>query len=155
MLDLKKTRIQSDFYREPIKPEFFDYAVTHSKAPLVFNGEIKTIKDIENTFSIYPVIDAVMIGRGLIENPELAMKYSKGISEDLSTEIDIERFKKFHNELLEQYIEILSGEKPVLHRLKEFWGYWQQPFAGQEKTIKKIRKSNKISEYKALFEELV
>ena len=144
-------RVQKDFYREPIHPEFFDYALEHSKAPLVFNGDIKTLSDIENTFAKYPNIDSVMIGRGLITNPSLALEY-KNPQDDNTSNSDT--FKSFHNELLGQYIEVLSGEKPVLHRMKEFWGYWEQSFPGKEKEIKKLRKSNHIDEYKSYINSL-
>ena len=139
-------RIQKDFYREPLKPEFFDYAISHSNAPLVFNGDIVTISDINNTFATYPSIDAIMIGRGLLANPGLVLAYKKGLEE---TPLDLKIFKSFHDDLLIQYTDLLSGEKPVLHRMKEFIAYWERNFPNDTKTIKKIRKSNSIPEYKS------
>lgn len=139
-------RIQKDFYREPLKPEFFDYAITHSRAPLVFNGDIVSILDIDNTFSKYPDINAIMIGRGLLANPGLVLAYKKGLEE---YPLDLKTFKSFHDDLLIQYTELLSGEKPVLHRMKEFIAYWERNFPDDTKIIKKIRKSNSINEYKS------
>ncbi len=144
-------RIQSDFYREPIKLKFFDYAVEHSKAPLVFNGDIKTVSDIKNIEEKYPSVDALMLGRGLITNPMLALEYKEGLEH---TALDLTKFKAFHDELLAQYIDVLSGEKPVLHRMKEFWVHWQSQFA-DEKAIKKIRQSNRIYEYKDYVNALI
>ena len=140
-------RIQSDFYREPIRYEFFDYAIEHSKAPLVYNGDINTIDDLKNMERKYDNIDAFMLGRGLIGNPNLALEYKEGLEHSA---LDLDKFKAFHNDLLDQYIDILSGEKPVLHRMKEFWVYWQNNFPDSEKAVKKIRKSNRIAEYKDL-----
>lgn len=145
-------RIQSDFYREPIRPEFFEYALCHSKAPLVFNGEVNTCEDIHEVYRKYDNIQAVMIGRGLIANPHLALMYKNGLEDNLP---DHKLFKEFHDDLLGQYIEVLSGEKPVLHRMKEFWVYWQKIFPDEEKTIKKIRKSNRISEYSSYANSLL
>ena len=136
-------RIQKDFYREPLKPEFFNYAITHSRAPLVFNGDIVSILDIDNTFSKYPDINAIMIGRGLLANPGLVLAYKKGLEE---YPLDLKTFKSFHDDLLVQYTELLSGEKPVLHRMKEFIAYWERNFPDDTKIIKKIRKSNSINE---------
>ena len=138
-------RIQTDFYKEPLRMEFFDYAISHAKADLVFNGELNTTADILSIEEKYDIVNAVMLGRGLISNPELAIWYNNGTMPD---KIDVAKFKDFHNRLLEQYISVLSGEKPVLHRMKEFWVYWQKNFPNQEKQIKKLRKSNKLSEYK-------
>lgn len=138
-------RIQSDFYKEPVRMEFFDYAITHSKAPLVFNGDVKTVGDIARLDEKYNTVNAIMLGRGLIANPELALWYKKA---DDHTAIDLSKFKDFHDSLLSQYVEILSGEKPVLHRMKEFWSFWQLNFSDSEKAIKKIKKANRLQEYK-------
>lgn len=145
-------RVQKDFYREPIHPEFFEYAIEHANAPLVFNGEIKTISNIENTFRKYPSINALMIGRGLIANPSLALGYKESLAVN---SLDLAKFKSFHDDLLSQYTAILSGEKPVLHRMKEFWVYWACNFPEQDKIIKKIRKSNRIEEYKSYMSSLI
>jgi tRNA-dihydrouridine synthase len=145
-------RVQKDFYREPIHPEFFEYAMAHSKAPLVFNGDIRTEADIDKAFEAYPNINAVMIGRGLIANPELATSYKNGQKESY---LDLTKFKSFHADLLNSYINILSGEKPVLHRMKEFLVYWETNFPNEAKTIKKIRKANSLKEYTSLTEALL
>ncbi len=137
-------RIQSDFYKEPVRYEFFDYALNNSKAPLVYNGEIKTLKDISEFEEKYDTVNTIMIGRGLISNPELAHNYQSSSEAGF----DKYKFKAFHQDLLNQYIEVLSGEKPVLHRMKEFWFYWQSLFENCDKQLKKIRKSNSIREYK-------
>ncbi|SFN97912.1 tRNA-U20a,U20b-dihydrouridine synthase [Pseudobutyrivibrio sp. JW11] len=138
-------RIQSDYYREPIRMEFFDYAMASSKHPIVYNGDLTSVNDIKLIEEKYSNVNAIMLGRGLISNPELASNYNNQIDNQT---IDLDTFKKFHNELLNQYVEILSGEKPVLHRMKEFWSFWQSNFNNCEKAIKKIRKANKIQEYK-------
>ena len=138
-------RIQTDFYKEPVRMEYFDYAIEHSRANLVFNGELNSIADILSIEENYDIVNAVMLGRGLIANPELGIWYNKATKSD---GIDMKKFKEFHDSLLEQYIVVLSGEKPVLHRMKEFWVYWQKNFPNQEKQIKKLKKSNKLSEYR-------
>ena len=114
---------------------------------MVFNGEIKTVSDIEEFDKSYDTVNAIMIGRGLIANPEISLWYKNNYEKD---HYDTAKFKEFHNSLLEQYIDVLSGDKPVLHRMKEFWAYWQVNFPDKEKELKKIRKSNKLFEYKDL-----
>ncbi|WP_028234304.1 tRNA dihydrouridine synthase [Pseudobutyrivibrio sp. MD2005] len=147
-------RIQSDFYKAPIRPEFFDYATIHSKAPLVFNGDVNSVGNINDLYRKYDNLNAIMIGRGLIANPGLALACKKGL-EDKDISLDLTLFKKFHDDLLAQYTEILSGEKPVLHRMKEFLAFWQINFQGEEKIIKKLRKSNRICEYRDYVNTLI
>ena len=145
-------RIQSDFYKEPVKMDFFDYAYENAKAPLVYNGEIHSSADIKMIEEKYPNISGIMVGRGLIANPELGLQYKKLKN---TSEIDLKILKEFHNTLLQEYSETLSGEKPVLHRMKEFWSYWQIQFPEDEKTIKKIKKTNKLQEYKDYVSKLI
>ncbi len=63
----------------------------------------------------------------------------------------------FHNEILENYRKIMSGDLPVLFKMKDLWTYMSQSFTDSEKYLKKIRKANRISEYEiivnALFRE--
>ena len=178
-------RIQTDFYREPVRYEYFDYACEKAGAPLVYNGEIKSASDIAACFEKYPQIDAVMLGRGLIANPQLAGEYfgyakSTGSrdkhldaptdldsafteesestvesSQDLSyAGLDFARFWKFHDELLLQYKDLMPGDKPLLHRLKEFWAFWLENFPDKEKLIKQIRKATRLAEYNAAISQL-
>ena len=56
--------------------------------------------------------------------------------------------------LLEGYIEVMSGEKPVLFKMKELWFYLINSFEDVEKYAKKIRKSEKLAVYKDVVEEL-
>ena len=160
-------RIQSDFYKEPIREEFFQYAYKHCDIPLVFNGEIKRCEDISQTFLTYGKMDAVMIGRALITRPSLAVEYKsyaslsvenpsakdltlkEKVSSDFTADFDYEKFSDFRNDLLARYEERFSGEKPVLHRMKEFWAFWQYLYPNEEKNIKKIQKAKNLSDYKA------
>jgi len=137
-------RIQSDFYKAPVKAEYFDYSTKNSKIPLIFNGELNTIEDINNCYEKYPGIKGIMLGRGLISNPSMIST--------TDSKFDLSKFISFHNSLLNGYENIMSGDKPVLHRMKEFWGYWEKQFPNSEKQIKKIRKSNKLVEYKSHFD---
>lgn len=142
-------RIQSDFYREPIRPEYIDYTLTHAKAKIVLNGEITSISDIEKSETAYPDIHAVMIGRAMIANPELAFHYKNG-----PKEFDMQKFQEFQSVLLSKYEERFSGDKPVLYRMKEFWAFWQQNYPSEEKVIKNIRKAKTISDYKNALRQL-
>ena len=144
-------RIQTDFYKEPVREKYFSYALSHTDIPLVFNGEIKSVSDMDRIENAYPSIEAMMLGRGLIINPQLALGYKKG-QEMISP--DLERLKAFHNELLARYTELFSGDKPVLHRMKELWVFWKELFPNSEKAIKQIQKSKHISEYKAAVQSL-
>ena len=137
-------RIQSDFYKYEVKTSYFDYAYKNSKNPLVFNGDITTREDIENTSSKYPSINALMIGRGFLMCPGFNMGES----------FDLDKFKSFHDDLFSQYEAELSGETPLLWRMKELWAFWGESF-DQPKKIKALRKCQRASVYKDIVSEML
>ena len=54
----------------------------------------------------------------------------------------------FHDEIFEQYKEIISGDRDVLFRMKEIWTYLRNNFEDPDKLWKKIKKAQNLSEYK-------
>lgn len=53
----------------------------------------------------------------------------------------------FHNEILEEYRKIMSGDLPVLFKMKDLWTYMSQSFTDSENYLKKIRKAERITDY--------
>ena len=47
------------------------------------------------------------------------------------------------------YAEIMSGDRNTLFKMKELWYYFQCHFPGCEKELKKIKKAQKLSDYRA------
>ena len=53
----------------------------------------------------------------------------------------------FHDRLLEDYRQRLSGDTPVLHRMRELWSWLGGSFDGAERERKAIRKARTLEEY--------
>lgn len=141
-------RIRTDFYKNKPSMEMFELAVRRSKNKLCYNGDIVTKEQFEAIEKEYPNLEAIMIGRGFLQNPMLASEIN-GTSKP-----DIRTVKTFHDMLLEGYIEVMSGDRPVLFKMKEIWCYMGTLFDGADKYMKKIRKAEKLSVYKEVAEEL-
>ncbi len=60
----------------------------------------------------------------------------------------------FHQELLEGYREIMSGEQNVLFKMKELWSYFGESFPGKERALKKIRKAGNMAQFEAAVREV-
>ncbi|MEY8395497.1 tRNA-dihydrouridine synthase family protein [Lachnospiraceae bacterium 45-P1] len=145
-------RIQRDFYNNTPNLEVFGSALAHSKNPVVYNGDIFSDGDFGRFREKFPTVETVMLGRGLVQNPELAW----ALKEERSSEIfDKTRLKNFHDELLRQYCELMSGERNVLFRMKELWFYMIRLFPDKPKTEKKIKKAVRLAEYRAAVDELL
>lgn len=141
-------RLQTDYYRN--KPDWtaFRYAVLHSKNPLCYNGNIFQPASYKAFAAEFPDTDKIMLGRGSIANP--------GLAEWLKTGKKLEKqvLKAFHDEICQGYRQSFSGDRNVLFKMKELWFYMGQMFTDSEKYLKKIRKSQKISEYNIAVDSL-
>lgn len=136
-------RIKSDFYKGEPRKEYYAYALEHSKCPLVYNGNIFTVKDYDEFSSSFGTsLDPVMLGRGLISDPSLADKL-KG----LATETDLAKFRRLHDTIYHEYQKVMSPDINVLYKMRELWSYWQTLFDGKERDIKRLLKAKKYEEY--------
>ena len=136
-------RIKSDFYKGEPRKEYYAYALEHAKCPLVYNGNIFTVKDYDEYSSSFGVsLDPVMLGRGLISDPSLADKL-KGFT----AETDFAKFRRLHDTIYHEYQKVISPDINVLYKMRELWSYWQTLFDGKERDIKRLLKAKKYAEY--------
>lgn len=144
-------RVQTDYYKGAPRMETFDEAVnqyaneTNSGAILCYNGNIFSTEDFHNFHAAYPMVENVMLGRGLIGNPFLAEEI-KGIRPTR----DMARFREFHDELLANYLSTDLGANNTMFKMKELWHYMGQLFDEETtgRLLKKIKKSKNMEEYK-------
>lgn len=144
-------RLQTDYYKKPVHPDSFELAVTKSKNPLCYNGDLFTMEDVKKWSLRFPQIDAVMFGRGLLANPSLIGRL-KG-----EAPLTKEHLKAFHDRLCRKYEEQKIGDRNVLFKMKELWFYMIALFPDSKKLEKKIRKAQTMKAYRdavrALFEQ--
>ena len=141
-------RIQTDFYKNKPNMKVFKDALALSKNPVCYNGDIFNRSHYRKLAEIYPSLDAVMLGRGLIANPALIGEIKN------SHVMDKQIMKAFHDEVYAGYQKILSGERNVLFKMKELWFYMIYLFEESDKYAKKIRKTNRLSDYEAIISRL-
>ena len=125
-------RIQKDFYKNHPDLEVFSSALEASKNPVVYNGDIFTAADYRRFREQFPTVERIMLGRGLIMDPELGEKLLKIEAEEIGMDgtckgtedgPDLARLRQFHDALFEAYGELMSGDRNVLFRMKELWAH--------------------------------
>lgn len=137
-------RVRKQFYDGTVDLNAFQYALTHSKAPVCFNGNLCSMNDIQNIAEKFPEVDSVMLGRGLIADPGML---SPGGT-------DVKALEHFYDALLEEYLEAFGGSRNAMFRLKENWRYLICKFDSAEKLYKRLRKTTDISEYISITKEI-
>lgn len=135
-------RIQTDYYNNLPNLKMFEVAYNESKNPICYNGDINSKGDLQMLSECFPKLENVMIGRGIIHNP--------GFLDSL----DKEKLHAFHDMILVEYINISSGERNVLFKMKELWFYMISLFEDGEKIGKKIRKTERLKEYESIINSL-
>lgn len=171
-------RLLSEGYGGYVHTDMFNLAKYILSCPLCYNGDITDEKSFEKIYKECDSPDAIMIGRGAIVNPELSYSLKSFYLNNNTFNTDSDNvnnsngnidniifenkkgkksdnqaiFKEFHNELYIAYKEYMSGEVPVLFKMKELWNYWSNSgnFPNNEKLLKKIRKSKNLREYESI-----
>lgn len=135
-------RTREDFYGNKPNLDVFKDALSLSKASVCYNGDIFIAKDHDNLVETFPSIDKIMLGRGILANPGLLgeIKDNTFITKDI--------LKAFHDDVFENYIELFNDDKNAMFRMKELWGYMIYMFTDNKKYAKKIKKAQKVIDYK-------
>lgn len=151
-------RVREDYYKRPVNQEAFAQALAISEHPVCYNGDLFNKEDIQNLCRRFPELKAVMLGRGMIANPQLTELFCEqtgSISDGfVDKELDYTRWKAFLDELCYGYENIMSGGKNVLFKLKEVWSYMILFFPESEKYGKKIKKAKTVMEYQTIVNTL-
>ncbi len=142
-------RTQKEGYRGAPHKEEFLRAFERAPFPVCYNGDLFSREDLEEFSREFPQADRVMVGRGLIADPALAAGAADGRT------VTKETFREFHQEILDGYCQIMSGDRNVLFKMKELWFYMIRLFPDGEDFAKKIRKSSTVAEYRLWTERLL
>lgn len=147
-------RVREDYYEGLPRMESFTYAIHHSRNNICYNGNLFTADDAAACMEKILESDekkvqqeklsALMFGRGAVATPWIFNAFRNNASSG-----DIKKFMRFHDRLLEGYEEIMSGDRNTLFKMKELWYYFKCHFKNCDKELKKIKKAQKISDYRS------
>lgn len=132
-------RVREELYSGVPNMDSFDIAYKNSVHKLCYNGDIVAVEDYERICTQYPDLNAVMIGRGAIQNPAVFREIKGG------EKIKTEELVKFSHTLEERYLDVLGCEHYTVHRLKEIWLYIMKNFP-DGKGAKAIKKANSLKD---------
>ncbi len=139
-------RLGKQQYKGEVDLDAFAAFADVCQKPLIYNGDLLTVEDIQQIEKRFPQLAGIMIGRGLLANPALAMEYKTGVS--LSPEELREKLRTLHAAVYARYEEQLQGgDEQLLHKIKPFWDYLEP--ALDRKVWKAIHKSGSLNKYQA------
>ena len=151
-------RVLKDFYKYNVRMNAFKEGFEKSRHSVCYNGDIFRRKDYDRLVKEYPDLDKIMMGRGIMMNPFLMEEIADGTSQEVSGKMTAarkaDRLEKFHRLLCDGYAHVMSGDRPVLFKMKELWGFLIHSCPEEEKLMKKIRKAQHLEEYERVVSEL-
>jgi len=144
-------------YKGALDFQAFEKFAEGCKHPLIFNGDITSVADINAIARRFPNLAGIMIGRGLLANPAM-----------ISGAEPLTALLKIHDYILGSYRKCLQGDAQILDKIRPFWTYpaeaAQDPTAAQKnpdltaalpkRTIKKIAKARNLNDYLNAVNEL-
>ena len=137
-------RVRKAFYSGSVDMEMFAYCAENSKNPVCYNGDICSLENVYRIKDQFPLVDSVMIGRGLIGDP--GMLTPGGTT--------VEALEGLFDAMLDEYLVLFGGSRNAMFRLKEHWGMLINRFEDSEKLGKRLRKTTDLEEYKAITREI-
>lgn len=128
-------RIGKQQYKGDLDIGQFEALMAASPWPIVYNGGLRTVEDIEVVVSRYPNLAAVMVGSGLAANPGM-----------FAPDATPDDYRRFHDLLVDGYTDQLNGgEAQLVRHLQDIWQTFL-PGTGH-KLFKAIRKSRTLDQY--------
>lgn len=161
MYDIKELiihpRIQNEYYKGIPHFDVFESAMLNSKNLLIYNGNVFSKEDFDKLKPKFNnQVEGVMFGRGLVANPFLVDELSGNDS------FDRKILLSFLEELTDAYANYMSGDLPVLHKMKEIWGMicsdelnYENVFDFDAKLIKKLKKCSSLKEFYSIQKNLL
>ena len=137
-------------YKGNVDIDAFAQIYSLSDNAVVYNGDILSVEDIRSLEERFPDIKGVMIGRGLLGSPSMAVEYTEGTTWSNTQRISL--MLKMHAALMDEYSKILKGDTQMLNKMRTFWEY-SEPLLTR-KPYKKVMKSGNLKNYLLAVAEL-
>jgi len=145
-------RLGVQMYEDKPDLDAFEWCLKHSKIPVVYSGDIFTVKDLELLQKRFPKQEKWMIGRGVIYDLFLPHQLKHGPISILDKH---EIFKQFHQKLFEEVIKFRNRPKNQLNKMKEYWGYFSRQFENYELIHYKITRTESLDEFENISSQVL
>ncbi len=136
-------RIATDQYRGEARRDVFADFAAQCKHPLVYNGDLATPTDIAALCTLFPGLDGVMVGRGLLARPSLFAECKEG--REWTSAERLAHLQRLYEAYRANFGQRLQGDHQLLAKLKPFWEYLE-PEIGH-KPWKLIHKATTLRAY--------
>ena len=137
-------RLQTDVYKNTPDMDVFAHWYEESIHPLWYNGDIASPGQVREMEKMFPNLNGIMIGRGLIRRPSLVRELIGGRA------AGPEELRAYLEDLLDLYLEMFTDQRQAVSKMKEIWWYLGSCYPDNGKELKKLKKCQDAGELRAL-----
>ena len=141
-------RFMNELYRGSPHLDIYEMMFHESRHPVCYNGDIRTIEDMDRIRSRFPETGRVMIGRGLAADPALVTRLR-------DMKVSQDSFIRYHDRLFESYLALYPDKRQAVSKMKDIWSFRMICHPGKEKLFRKMRKASSPDEYLLCAHELL
>ena len=127
-------RLGKQQYKGVPDKEAFSRFFEGCRHPMVYNGDVVSLEQVEALAGAFPGLKGVMVGRGLLARPWL-----------FSEKEPMAVLRGMHERVYRYACDVLQGDSQILSRLHAFWEY--QDVLIDKKQYKTIMKSGSLRRY--------
>ncbi len=136
-------RLGIEQYKKPVDVDAFAEFYDACKHPVIYNGDLNTLADIQRIEQLFPRIKGIMLGRGLLANPALGIEYRNG--RELTNAEQSNLVRLMHDAMMRELTPRLQGNTQFLSKMKPYWEYLLPAMLKRDK--KAILKATTIEKY--------
>lgn len=114
-------RLGVEQYKKTVDVDVFAEFYAACKHPVIYNGDLNTLADIQRIEQQFPALKGIMLGRGLLANPALGIEYREG--RELTNLEQSTLVRRMHDEMFRQLTPRLQGNTQFLGKMKPYWEY--------------------------------
>ena len=136
-------RLGVEQYKKPVDVDAFAEFYEACKHPVIYNGDLNTLSDINRIEQQFPALKGIMLGRGLLANPALGIEYYAG--RELTNAEKSSLVRQMHDAMMRELTPRLQGNTQFLSKMKPYWEYLLPDMLKRDK--KAILKATTIDKY--------
>ena len=145
-------RLGKQMYEGTPDLDAFAWCLKNSKAPLIYSGDIFSVKAMNDLQKQFPKQEKWMIGRGVIYDLFLPQEIKYGKLEKSDKRV---LFAQFHQALLEEVIKYRNRPRNQLNKMKEYWGYFSRQFDHYKEIHYKLTRTETLEEFEDLSSQVL
>ena len=144
-------RTGKQMYTGEVDLKAFESLANSCRHEVTYNGDIYTYDDYIRISSRLLNIQNYMLGRGALRDPFLPALIKGKVTPN---ESKMNILRHFHDEIVDNFRNTLSGEKHLCDRMKGFWEYMSVYTDPDGKLYKKIQKCHSYAVYSDLVDQI-